>query len=62
MYSVYENVTNVSIPITGNVESLNITDLCKLHAKQKHLGYKNVQGQSEATCKQAGATKDSDIS
>ena len=33
IYSVYENVTNISIPITGNVESFNITDLCKLSAK-----------------------------
>ena len=32
------------------------------YAKQKHLGCKKVQGQSEATCKQAGATKSFDIS
>ena len=31
-------------------------------AKQKHLGCKKVRGQSEATCKQAGATKSFDIS
>ena len=33
-----------------------------LYAKQKHLGCKKVRGQSEATCKQACATKNSDIS
>ena len=27
------------------------------NAKQKHLGRKKVRGQSEVTCKQAGATK-----
>ena len=32
------------------------------YAKQKHLGCKKVRGQSEATCKQAGATKSFDIS
>ena len=30
------------------------------YAKQKHLGCKKVRGQSEATCKQAGATKSFD--
>ena len=28
-----------------------------LNVKQKHLGCKKVRGQSEAACKQAGATK-----
>ena len=35
---------------------------CSINAKQKHLGCKKVRGQSEATCKQAGATKSFDIS
>ena len=35
---------------------------CYIHAKQKHLGVKKVRGQSEATCKKAGATKSFDIS
>ena len=33
-----------------------------IYAKQKHLGCKKVRGQSEAACKQAGATKSFDIS
>ena len=33
-----------------------------LNAKQKHLGCKKGRGQSEAACKQAGATKSFDIS
>ena len=33
-----------------------------IYAKQNHLGCKKVRGQSEATCKQAGATKSFDIS
>ena len=33
-----------------------------VYAKQKHLKCKKVRGQSEATCKQAGATKSFDIS
>ena len=33
-----------------------------IYAKQKHLRYKKVRDQSEATCKQAGATKSFDIS
>ena len=33
-----------------------------LNAKQKHLGYKKVRGQSEAACKQADTTKSFDIS
>ena len=32
------------------------------YAKQKHLGYKKVRGQSEAAYKQAGATKSFNIS
>ena len=44
-------VTYISFIITVNT-----------YAKQKHLGCKKVRGQSEVTCKQAGATKSFDIS
>ena len=44
-------VTTVLLKIAGNAASNH-------HAKQKHLGCKKVQGQSE----QAGATKSLDIS
>ena len=34
IYSVYENVTeNTTVPVTGNVYSFNITDLCKLYLR-----------------------------
>ena len=36
IYSVYDNATNITIPITGNVERFNITDLCKLRISGVH--------------------------
>ena len=41
-------------------QKVNVASI--LYAKQKHLGCKKVRGQSEATCKKAGATKSFDIS
>ena len=32
IYSVYEDATEtISVPVSSNISSFNITDLCKLH-------------------------------
>ena len=66
--------TCISLRLCIHIYSLSFTDIdecvrgidgcqhtCNNSAKQKYLGYKKVQGQSEAACK-AGATKIFDIS
>ena len=31
MYSVYEDDAIITVPVTSNINSLNITDLCKFY-------------------------------
>ena len=45
MYAVYkDDSNNSSVPVTGNINSFNMTDLCRLHMYVLEIKYKKGVG------------------